>query len=231
MTVGNKQGYSYPSGVHHLFKDLTGQRFGKLVALEVVRHKNYNHWLYQCDCGNTCRKCPSDVMKSIKKGRTPSCGCYTKELYAQHSGTHRMSRHPLYAIWRSMKQRCTQPNHKAWHNYGGLGITVCQRWLDSFENFRDDMFPTYQRGLDLDRINNDGNYEPKNCRWVSRKQNTNNRRKSVRITLQDGTKVTVSEFSKMFGVKLSTVWYRLSKGVTMPQLAEKAFLTRKFKTS
>ena len=90
--------------------------------------------------------------------------------------THGMESHPIYTAWCGMKRRCSNPNEKYYHCYGGRGIKVCERWQNSFENFRDDMLPTWMPRLSLDRINNDGDYEPSNCRWSTRKQQAQNRR-------------------------------------------------------
>jgi len=89
---------------------------------------------------------------------------------------HGMSKTKFYGVWKSMRKRCFYEKGIAYQNYGGRGITICKSWFDSFENFYADMFPSYKPGLSLDRINNDGNYEPSNCRWVDAKQQVNNRR-------------------------------------------------------
>ena len=144
--------------------DLTGVRFGKLTALKYVgvRNKVISVWLCKCDCGREkeVRLC------HLRSGMTVSCGCKVT--------THGMKYHPIYAVWTSMRQRCENSRHKFFHRYGGRGISVCHRWA-KFENFRDDMFPTYKKGLTLDRTNNDGNYEPSNCKWVTPKEQCNNR--------------------------------------------------------
>ena len=97
-------------------------------------------------------------------------------MFKSHGFSSRKGIHPIYHAWHSMKSRCLNPNIPDFKNYGGRGIKVCQHWLESFENFRDDMFFTWQQGLQLDRINNDGNYEPSNCQWSARSVNIKNRR-------------------------------------------------------
>jgi len=94
----------------------------------------------------------------------------------KHGMSQKGNRHPFYGAWQNMKKRCLNLNYTSYADYGGRGIKVCPRWLESFENFRDDMLPTWQKRLQLDRIDNNGNYEPSNCRWATRSQNVKNRR-------------------------------------------------------
>jgi len=101
--------------------------------------------------------------------------------HLKHGFTSGGKTHPVYNSWIGMRQRCHYIKDKYYYNYGGRGIKVCTRWLKSFENFRDDMFPTWQQGLQLDRIDVNGNYEPSNCRWVTSSQNNKNtRRKAIK---------------------------------------------------
>lgn len=148
--------------------DLTGQTFGRLTVLsEAGRYKkNMATWNCQCSCGNTTIA----ISNNLRKGNTKSCGC----LNLERIKTHGMAKHPLYKVWQGMKVRCYSENHKHYPNYGGRGITVCDRWKDSFENFHEDVGEGYEKGLQLDRVDNDGNYEPDNVRWVTPHQNTMN---------------------------------------------------------
>ena len=198
---------------HHKFKDLTGQKFGGLTALYPVEPTGRSwKWAYRCECGKEVIKVGSYVTKEVKRGGYPNCGCLTRELMSRANSRHKMTNHPAYAVWRSMIARCTNKSHRAWKNYGGRGITVCERWLHSFENFWEDMGPTYQRGLDLDRIDNDGPYSPENCRWVERRVNTMNKRNSIRV-------VDVPELSRKLGISRTTLYYRLKHGWSIEDLS------------
>lgn len=154
--------------------DISGVKFGRLKAVRYVRSlKGQRVWACDCECGNKVEARVAD----LRKGNTRSCGCLQKERAASAQIKHGLSSIPEYAIWKAMRHRCESEGNPDWDNYGGRGITVCDRWSDSFEAFLEDMgsrpFPEAQ----LDRENNDGNYEPGNCRWVTAKVNANNRRR------------------------------------------------------
>lgn len=123
--------------------------------------------LFKCFCGNEFVA----IIANIKNGNTRSCGC----LVNQNKATHRLSNHRLYYTWNKMIQRCYNPKNKNYIEYGARGITVCDRW-HSIENFIEDLFPTFKEGLSLDRINVDGDYEPSNCRWVTKSIQARNTR-------------------------------------------------------
>ena len=166
--------------------DLRGQTFGKLTVLRENGRDKRNRvlWLCRCECGNvvTVR---GDLLRH---GDTTSCRCCTRDRVVEAHTTHGMSKARLYRIWLSMLQRAgvykgASENNK--RNYQDRGITVCDEWL-VFENFRDwALSHGYKEGLQIDRLNNDAGYCPENCRWVTPKENTNNRRNTLRLS--DGT--------------------------------------------
>jgi hypothetical protein len=151
-----------------LFIDLTGKRFARLAAVRCV-DRSRCLWECRCDCG-TVRQIDGH---SLRRGRTRSCGCLRRERVVARSLTHGLSRTPEYTAWMAMKRRCGNPGRP---DYTGRGIKVCAEWKDSFEAFLEHMGPKPSPSHSLDRINNDGNYEPGNCRWATRSvQNANQR--------------------------------------------------------
>jgi len=143
--------------------DLAGQKYGRLTVIsEHGRSKNKNVlWLCKCDCGNTT-VIPATI---IRRGITISCGCFRDEMSSKRRKTHGYSYKDEYLIWQGMKKRCLNKNCKAYPMYGGRGISICERW-NKFENFLADMGPRPSKDHSIDRKENDGNYEPTNCRWT-----------------------------------------------------------------
>lgn len=166
--------------------DLSGQRFGRLVAVCYVPRvtgitKKYG-WLCKCDCGEY------KIIKSnaLTSGAQVSCGCYNKErlLGSNINQTHGMSKSRLFITWRNMRVRCYSEKDKRYSAYGGRGITVCDEWRNSFEAFRDWALANgYRDDLTIDRIDVNGNYEPSNCRFITRAENNKNRRTRKETTL------------------------------------------------
>jgi hypothetical protein len=155
---------------------LEGERIGMLVILERVAGKRGCVYRVACDCGNELIQRASDLKRARRNG-WGSCGC---QVIARHT-THGLTGHPLYETWRSMKARCYEPKRKSYPDYGGRGITICDRWLDpedGLKHFIEDMGSKPTPKHSIDRINNDGPYEPGNCRWAtSAEQNSNQRRR------------------------------------------------------
>ncbi len=185
-----------------------GQRFGKLlvIAVHVVHPKNGTNWLCLCDCGNTC----TPRGDSLRFGSSRSCGCDRRINF--HNQTHGKSHSPTYQSWLAMKQRCYNPRCKAFPNYGGRGITVCERWFESFENFYADMGECPE-GRTIERRDNESGYSPENCHWETRKGQQRNRRVNRYITAFNQTK-TVAEWSELSGLKHNVITRRLSHGYT-----------------
>jgi len=194
--------------MHHRAKDITGLRFHFLTARRYVGSNGKKSlWEIECDCGRMIIMPASE----FKKGKQKSCGCMRRQLISNSRKTHNMSRHPAFAVWRSMVDRCRLPSHRAWHNYGGRGIRVCPEWESSFEAFWRDMGPTYKPGLTIERVDVNGNYEPGNCIWATRKRQANNKRANIRIPTPWG-EMTAAEAADRAGINRTTVYYRIKHG-------------------
>lgn len=156
-------------------KDLTGQKFGMLEAIEFSHKDSGNNamWLWRCDCGNTKIIRGSEVAR----GSTISCGCLVREKTRDKNVSHDLSRTAEYKAWINMKARCFNKSDMNYKEYGDRGITVCERWLN-FNNFIEDMGMKPTKKHSLDRIDNNGNYEIDNCRWATPKEQIQNRRDS-----------------------------------------------------
>jgi len=207
----------------HRLTDLTGQRFGSRTVLGPAAQRTGDgrvQWRTRCDCGQE-RICRTRDVKRSKACR--NC------VVMPGAVTHGMSRHPAFHVWDSMRARCHNPQHQAWHNYGARGIRVCNRWRKSFESFWADMGLTYQRGLDLDRIDNNKGYRPGNCRWVTRKVNARNKRTNRIINTPLGL-MTVAEAAERSGIGVTTLHYRLRHNVPTRLLFATADVRNRFTT-
>ena len=154
--------------------NITGQRFGRLIVMHKLSKRRYTkiQWMCKCDCG----KQVSVTTQLLRRGDTRSCGCIN--LGNKRAQKHGFSCTPEYRAWVNMRARCLNKHFWCYKYYGGRGITVCSRWLESVERFLEDM-GSRPAGFTLDRIDNDGNYEPVNCRWTDRgTQITNSRRQN-----------------------------------------------------
>lgn len=169
--------------------------------------KSQRRAIFECSCG----KHFESRISHIKYKWVKSCGCLQKQamkIIGNTKITHGKSKHPLFSIWRSMIQRCQDKKSINYSLYGGRGITVCDRWLD-VNNFIEDMNNSFKKGLQIDRIDNDGNYNFENCRWATRKENCNNRR-SNRVIEYKGIKKNITEWTEILGIRKSVLTYRLN---------------------
>lgn len=199
-------------------EDLTGRRFGRLVvegpAPDKVLKSGYHEpmWICVCDCGK--RKVIRG--KSLRGGITSSCGCWQRESVGNRARTHGGFGTRLYAVWDSMRQRCLNPAHHAYENYGGRGIRICPEW-DDFAVFRTWAlaagYDEYaERGtLTLDRIDVEQGYSPDNCRWSNMREQANNRRMSIRLDYL-GESRTLTEWAALIGLDYTTLWKRYNAG-------------------
>lgn len=192
------------------FKELTGQVFGRLRVLEFnsIGRGGKALWNCVCECGNTT----TVYSDKLRRGCTKSCGC----LKLNVNRSHGMHKSPEYTAWAAMKSRCTNPKTVGYHNYGGRGISVCERWLNSFEAFISDMGKRPSSKHSIDRIDNDGNYEPGNCRWTVMIVQRNNTRLNVRVEFR-GENLTLSEWGRRFGVSSTMIARRIRNGWPIEQ--------------
>jgi hypothetical protein len=189
--------------------DLTGQRFGRLTVLEELGTRRFasgqSTKMWRCLC--TCGRSAVVQQSSLTSGNTKSCGCLGRERRGATSKTHGMSRTAEYKIWCKMKARCLSPAGKHWADYGGRGIKVCARWLNSFEAFYEDMGARPSTSHSIDRINVDGHYEPGNCRWATPYQQTRNKRSNVWVDV-NGKRLCMADATKALGVGASCLYQR-----------------------
>lgn len=214
----------------HNFQDITGQRFNRLIVLEYVGNSNQRNalWKCRCDCGNFT------VLKTttLRKGKTKSCGCLQRERAHLSNLARRTIAHYYpseHWIWMGLRYRCLNPENSQWHNYGGRGITVCQRWRDSFKNFLDDMRPRPSMKHTLDRENNNGNYScgkceeclengwTANCRWVTMKEQMRNTRKTIFLTF-NGIRRPLQEWAEVLDIAYQTIYSRYRFGLPIEKI-------------
>lgn len=190
-----------------MVKDLTGQRFGRLVVASrsgINAHRAAT-WLCICDCGNKSIV----ATNHLKQKNTQSCGCMRDAMSKERFTKHGLNGTRVYRAWRHMHDRCGNPNNAQYKNYGGRGIAVCESWQD-FQNFLDDMGQP-PPGMSLERIDNNLGYCKSNCRWATAKEQSRNRRVNNYISYSGITK-TMTEWAEEFGINPSTFSKRLRKG-------------------
>lgn len=205
-------------------KNLTGQRFGKLVALRCVGKDRHNNavWLCRCDCG--CEK--EIVSRALVSGSSRSCGCLeTGKFINGKPHRHGGSGERLYRVWGDMRNRCYDKNRKCYPSYGGRGIKVCDEWLHDYAAFREWAMrsgydPNAPRGAcTLDRIDNDGDYCPENCRWVSMDVQRWNKHDSWKLEYK-GKVINLREASLVAGITENTIRCRIKRGWSVERAIE-----------
>ena len=206
------------------YENLIGQAFGKLTVYEEYYDFDKKRWMVFCicDCGNITT---TAIDKgSLKNGHTKSCGCLIKEKARIRVTTHGNSKKgkltPEYRAWKGIRGRCLNPNNSNFHHYGGRGIKVCEKW-NKFENFLEDMGRRPAPEYSIDRIDNNGDYCPENCRWATRKEQNGNRRDNVWLEC-DGIKMIKIDWLKELGIDHVFVDYRLKKNIPFPEIVKQA---------
>lgn len=196
------------------FIDLTGMVFNELTVIKESiprigsRGRKFTMWTCKCSCGTE-----RDIQgECLKKGNNKSCGCLRRKMTIQKNTTHGECHTPEYSAWGQMVDRCSNPKSTCWKNYGGRGISVCERWL-KFENFLEDMGKKTSPLHSIDRKNVNGNYESENCKWSTNKEQQRNKRNSRLIEI-NGESKCVAEWSDISGIRQGTIWHRLKSGWT-----------------
>lgn len=197
-----------------------GQRYGRYIVLSTHRLKGtYKYYaLCKCDCGSEQRYV---LTSPLRYGEAKSCGCLHKEKVTKHGCWN----HELFPVWNGMMQRCYNKKDKRYRRYGGRGISVCDRWHD-VNAFINDMEPTFKTGLQIDRINNDNSYSPKNCKWSTTREQTRNYSRNVTIEY-NGKKLCVADWSEITGIPAKIIYGRISAGWNPVEAITRKVMTSK----
>jgi len=195
-------------------QDISGQRFGLLVAKEfshrTTRRSKHYFWKCLCDCGETALV----DAGNLKSGNSRSCGCERKRRTIEAKTTHGHTRGGIetaeFTTWKSMVQRCRDPNTKSYRHYGGRGITVCARWAASFEAFLEDMGPKPSPDHSIERERVNEGYSPENCKWATRSEQARNRRDRATIII-DGIETSLADKCDELSLPYHTIWQRINR--------------------
>ena len=195
------------------FVDISGMKFGRLTVIDRAPNRDKTTmWNCECECSNKTVVPGGD----LKNGTTKSCGCLQIDVVKKRNYKHGFSKRlrgdeeRFYGVHAEMIQRCYSETSNAYHYYGGRGIKVCDRWMgeNGFINFKEDMWNKYKSGLSIDRIDNNGNYLPENCRWATRKEQANNTRQN-RIITYKGESLNLTQWASKLGVSRRLLSHRL----------------------
>lgn len=199
------------------FIDLTGQKFGRLTVIERDTSRTGRaYWICKCSCGTVKSICG----KNLRNGTATSCGCYNREVWTTKK--HGLSHTKVYYTWQGMRGRCFDMKDKRYKNYGGRGITVCDEWRNDFQTFYDYVSKLEhfgEEGYTLDRINNDGNYEPGNVRWATIEEQANNKTDNHYVEV-NGEQMTLAQIMRITGAALGTIQDRIRRGWTSEYLLQ-----------
>jgi hypothetical protein len=190
--------------------DISGQSFGQLQVLRLSDRKKGTTPLWECRC--SCGQPVFSEGAALRSNRRVSCRYCRAARVSQRHTKHGKTKTAEAAVWRTMKQRCLNPNNQKYPDYGGRGIYVCQRWIDSFEYFLADMGTRPSIEHTIERKDNDGPYSPENCRWAPAFEQASNTRRNVFVD-DSGERVTLTEWARRHRVHVMTAWHRLQKGV------------------
>ena len=196
-----------PRGTKPIRYALPGHRFGRLVVLSEGPKRGHHRMVHcACDCGGS----KTAYVCNLRSGYTQSCGCFQREQLREALVQHDLSASCEYRIWRTMLARCYNARCKAYAGYGRRGIKVCERWQE-FPNFYTDMGPRPTGQHTIERVNNDGDYEPTNCKWATQVEQANNRRSS-RFVTQNGERKTIAEWTRVLGVGRTALQTHIARG-------------------
>lgn len=199
---------AHPIPADRRFQDLTGKRFARLTVVHYLGKRGAAaYWLCQCDCGKT----KEIAGTSLKQGASQSCGCLHKEINSEVHRTHGMNHSPEHKSWIAMRVRCGYDKSPSYERYGAAGIVVCDRWLNSFENFYADMGPKPSETHTIERVDNSRGYEPGNCIWATPSEQAKNRKTTHWIT-HDGKTLCIKDWAALTGISRRTIHTRLSVG-------------------
>lgn len=203
--------------------NLVGQKFGRLTVIERAENdkKGNTRWLCSCSCGGKT----TVGVYHLTRGKIQSCGCIKKEMLSNRDNAHHKAGTRLYSIWAGIKERCFNSNHKNYDRYKGRGITMCDEWKDDFMSFYNWAIKNgYKNGLTIERINNDGNYSPANCRWATREEQANNTSRNHFIVF-NGEKHTIADWAKKFDIDYKRLNNRINSGLPLEKCFYKGKLS------
>lgn len=189
------------------YNDLTGQKFERLTVIARAENSpcGMTKWLCRCDCGAE----RIVFAKHLRSGATKSCGCFSADTTSKRNFKHGQTNSRIFGIWQDIKNRCLNPKCEKYSYYGGRGISICKEWRFNFMSFHDWAIKNgYQNNLTIDRENNNGDYEPSNCRWVTMTVQANNKSNN-RIIAHNGQEHTLAEWSKILRINRNTLSSRL----------------------